>query len=904
MWLDFNSLLQYRAASRECSSAVAQELENWLAELISPLIPRPQIFLRKLDVLGGYLGGTFATRFFLREISALDVKAVDIFIPRGATIPLQNHLIYDQGALDPTPEDMVVLDEEGDVLMNDDRVAMILHARDTRHFITLLLPGGVVNMHTSIDHEALAPLAHLWGSHLITFVGLRHFGSSSPSLLLRRRGLVGRLNDRRELEEAAAAARSGWDLRLNARQWDVQKVELEQRQELSGLIQRVTVQQSSEDTAGGSRTLRFEGWNGAGQGGMQRIEIEQQVCESGDRQKMRVEQRHNGADVWQTVEGWYADREGKERPDSRGKMFSGRDISQKVMAEADSGRRTAGYTSPEIASSDPRTHTTPVLPGSAPLQTPAPRYRQSLSYEPPDAEAGPELSAADAGRDTIATLQSSHSPESKHYLPDMFPPPVRDSWSKREEVTERKAAMIWCYQREDDVPVKVEDAGCPPGFGDPVRSGQRVTDQHDGHRVDVTAPQADDTVGQCEVTSAADGVGQNDSDHPLASMRADATRPRAGDTAGLCDVSVGDGGAQNEGDQLPQSPRVDGSQTHARKGARRREPPDIVGDDPRPRKKLAVERVVRFDDEVEIAICAPVSLEDGKAGAVIEGNTRHLKRKRGSSTEEYGVTSATLFPSPCLRVSDVQSTLPMAILTFSSTADLPEVPLIPGDYGAQGVLQVKGRNATHGFWVPLEREPDKRGQWDRMVAGVAQGGLLDFDVSMAQNHVIGGLFVGYRELSKAVPGRAGLYAQFTRKLRDICSDVDENEDAEPRLREVVEWLHEILPEDIFLAIPGYWKGEVPTPVGPQAGESTTDWIRHLPIEGEALTWCLRLEKASRILPTVEGGDHLADQLANMQAELLARGVSRQRHPIEDMRAMLGWVKGQVPEDVYANIMNA
>ncbi|RDX54694.1 hypothetical protein OH76DRAFT_1415430 [Lentinus brumalis] len=263
----------------------------------------------------------------------------------------------------------------------------------------------------------------------------------------------------------------------------------------------------------------------------------------------------------------------------------------------------------------------------------------------------------------------------------------------------------------------------------------------------------------------------------------------------------------------------------------------------------------------------------------------------------------------------------MARLTFISLDNVPDLPRIPGDNGRQAILRVTGRNDSHGFWLPVEPEQDRLGPWDRMVQVVAGGGLLDFDVTLAQNHLIGAIFVGYRELTvDSDPARAALYARFTSKLRDVCTELLPTDDAEGRLRQVVEWLHDVLPENTFDAVLGYWKEEGPGAFGPGPGETTPDWIQQLHFNDDARKVFLRLEKASRLLATVPHGDELVQELAHKQNELVSRPVSRHRNPLDDVREMLAWVRRQVSEvramvgvaivpwlrmsqDVYAEIMN-
>ncbi|KAI0692194.1 hypothetical protein C8T65DRAFT_699588 [Cerioporus squamosus] len=140
---------------------------------------------------------------------------------------------------------------------------------------------------------------------------------------------------------------------------------------------------------------------------------------------------------------------------------------------------------------------------------------------------------------------------------------------------------------------------------------------------------------------------------------------------------------------------------------------------------------------------------------------------------------------------------PMAVLTFARAWDVQDEVTIAPDYEAF-LLGVIGQNAEKRIVIPGAPEPEYNPpvDWDDWITQVRGDWLDDCDISPTQKIVIADLLTGFRELSNKAD--IELFQEMWDKLRRIyCKTRSGAFDVELDLREVAEWLHSILQEDVF-----------------------------------------------------------------------------------------------------------
>ncbi|RDX52568.1 hypothetical protein OH76DRAFT_1345253 [Lentinus brumalis] len=208
--LDLRTLLCFRATSKDHLELATDEFKRSLLSLARRFIPRPEQLLAALDHTSGFIGGSVAVLFLLRDRSFIP-RSLDVFIPRDAWWRFEAHLLHAQNA---SRVGMVLPTADGDEEDNDD----ILQQRGLVRIAVFRTHLGIVRLFRSVAPDALVPIARSWGTHLVAYVGPGHFGHGYATLFFQRRAVLGDLL-RDEAERVRAYQRRGFDIRLSPTQW-------------------------------------------------------------------------------------------------------------------------------------------------------------------------------------------------------------------------------------------------------------------------------------------------------------------------------------------------------------------------------------------------------------------------------------------------------------------------------------------------------------------------------------------------------------------------------------------------------------------------------------------------------------------------------------------------------------
>ncbi len=210
-YCDMPTLLKIRATCHFNYTVVRQELDRSLRQALKSFVPDVDGFINALHTNQSFVGGSVAISFLARDV-AMAPANLDVFVPRDRGFPFLFYLLDYQRGVDltvyPKTEEEEEVQRKGWVRKG---VWQIYHVST---------PNGVVNVYVSVDTEALVPIACSWATHLTTYVGPHHFGTSCPQLFFARRGILGGPLDADHPEkEIAKYMRRGFDFRMYPTQW-------------------------------------------------------------------------------------------------------------------------------------------------------------------------------------------------------------------------------------------------------------------------------------------------------------------------------------------------------------------------------------------------------------------------------------------------------------------------------------------------------------------------------------------------------------------------------------------------------------------------------------------------------------------------------------------------------------
>ncbi|RDX39935.1 hypothetical protein OH76DRAFT_1300946, partial [Lentinus brumalis] len=206
--LDMKSLLGLRPCSRAFLRMVTEELKDHMEQVVTPFVPKPRAFLDHLPSVEGYIGGSAAIPFFVRD-ACYRANALEVFVPFHTVLEFGRHLTRVQQAR-----------EEDDFGSDDDFVDYLPH-RASRSVTRYRTPAGVVVLICGCFMDPLAPIACAWSSLHVCYANPDYFGHGYPRLTMERRGLIG--DGIGEENEVCARMRRmrkrGFDLRASPRAW-------------------------------------------------------------------------------------------------------------------------------------------------------------------------------------------------------------------------------------------------------------------------------------------------------------------------------------------------------------------------------------------------------------------------------------------------------------------------------------------------------------------------------------------------------------------------------------------------------------------------------------------------------------------------------------------------------------
>ncbi len=209
--LDFRSLLHLRATSRALLDVATTELRSSLCYILRQFVPKPEQLLALLDTVQGYVAGTAATQFLLRDWKGgLEPgEPLTLYVPPAGYDQVIQHLCDLQSASTlsnccSTVDTMDYFELEG------------ISAEASLH-----TPYGIVSVCQSDRSDALyACAARARASHLIAYTNGRYFGCGYPLLLFMHYSLItyqGCLHPEDSVLDEHQ--RHGISIRMFSRQW-------------------------------------------------------------------------------------------------------------------------------------------------------------------------------------------------------------------------------------------------------------------------------------------------------------------------------------------------------------------------------------------------------------------------------------------------------------------------------------------------------------------------------------------------------------------------------------------------------------------------------------------------------------------------------------------------------------
>ncbi len=203
---DMRTLMRLRACSKRCVDIVRNVLRRSLLALCKPFLPKPELFVQALDFHRGFIGGSVAVQFMIREVP-FACNTLDVFVPYDEDRDFVRRLLKDQGG----KVDRVRQRTDNGEHWLEEHALLAVTEVHTRL--------GKIKVHRSVAIDALAPLVCGWSSLHITYVTWKHFGTAFPSLLFKHRGIVAD-GIAGEAELVERWLRRGFDLKVSARAWE------------------------------------------------------------------------------------------------------------------------------------------------------------------------------------------------------------------------------------------------------------------------------------------------------------------------------------------------------------------------------------------------------------------------------------------------------------------------------------------------------------------------------------------------------------------------------------------------------------------------------------------------------------------------------------------------------------
>lgn len=175
--LDLASVLTLRRVSVATQIGVAEHLASYLQDLLRRYLPDPQSFLSALTFSSGYIVGSLAVAFLLRD-AAFHPDGIDVVLPHSErfTAFLFHLLTVQHGRLEyhSNIRSLRVEAKRG--------VCAVGHVRT---------PLGYVYIYQSKTRHALLPVTMSSITAQYSYVTAGHFGCAYPDLLFERRALLG-----------------------------------------------------------------------------------------------------------------------------------------------------------------------------------------------------------------------------------------------------------------------------------------------------------------------------------------------------------------------------------------------------------------------------------------------------------------------------------------------------------------------------------------------------------------------------------------------------------------------------------------------------------------------------------------------------------------------------------------
>lgn len=202
--LEMDEVLRLRVLSTSTLQIITTHLGSTLLDLLRSRVPNPEAFLSALSFSEGFVVGSLAVTFLLRQELRPPPEMIDVVLPHNDKFHafLFHLLIVQNGRMEFNKSHKRSPPKMG--------VAVVAHIRT---------PMGYVAIYQSNSRHALLPITMSPISCQISYVNATHFGTAYPHLLFKRRALVADLARSTSSVVGTYNAR-GFSLRMFVGQWE------------------------------------------------------------------------------------------------------------------------------------------------------------------------------------------------------------------------------------------------------------------------------------------------------------------------------------------------------------------------------------------------------------------------------------------------------------------------------------------------------------------------------------------------------------------------------------------------------------------------------------------------------------------------------------------------------------
>lgn len=203
--MDLRTLLRLSRCSHAYHTLFVTALMGDLHHVVDAFVPHPSEFLHALELSRGFVGGEAAASFLLRLTTPLP-PVLEVYLPHSTFLPFLHHLLFIQRAM------------RIPWLMSRNAPPFWLPLHGIQHVVTMRTTHGDIHVYRSASNDALLPISRVGLTPYMSFMNPRYFGTPFPSLLFKRRALLGEgAGDNTYDTEHLLSL--GFDVRLTARAW-------------------------------------------------------------------------------------------------------------------------------------------------------------------------------------------------------------------------------------------------------------------------------------------------------------------------------------------------------------------------------------------------------------------------------------------------------------------------------------------------------------------------------------------------------------------------------------------------------------------------------------------------------------------------------------------------------------